>query len=258
VRKLARLTDHVACILPFEERYLRDRGVRATYVGHPLLESMPPRPETMPDFAEAWYEGAWRVALLPGSRPEEITGHTKALIEVSDAIRRKWHRAQCVFTARTEEVAHIIAKTGKDADLDIAVGKTREVLANSHFAVAVSGTVTLEAAYFGVPMVIFYRTGRILRALRRALGTWGVPTPRFALVNILGGRAVVPEIMPWNGDTRPLKEVVLEVLDDVGYLFEARRNLLDVVDTLRVGADKPASDNAADLIVNVLRERRRA
>ena len=82
VRKLARLTDQVACILPFEQRYLWDRGVNAAYVGHPLFDSLPPRPPDPPDLAEAWTHGRWRVALIPGSRQAEIRGHMRALLAV--------------------------------------------------------------------------------------------------------------------------------------------------------------------------------
>jgi lipid-A-disaccharide synthase len=257
VRKLARLTDHVACILPFEQRYLRDRGVNATYVGHPLLDALPPRPAAFPDLADAWYKGAWQVALLAGSRPGEITGHTRALLTVAQAIRRRWSKARCIFAARNEECGAAIAKACKGAALEIAVGRTRQILASSHFAVAVSGTVTLEAAYFGVPMVIFYRTGAFVRSLRWIFGKWAVPTPRFALVNILAGRNIVPELMPWRGNIDALRDMVLEVMDDLGYLFESRRNLLDVVEPLRVHAPQTASDNAAELIVKVLQNHRR-
>jgi lipid-A-disaccharide synthase len=258
VRKLARLTDAVACILPFEQRYLRDRGVNATYVGHPLLDTLPPRPAVLPDLAEAWYEGTWRVAMLPGSRPGEISGHTPALLEIADLIRRRSPKATCVFSAYSENCAEAVAKLCEDPEVEITVGKTREVLASSHFAVAVSGTVTLEAAYFGVPMVIFYRTGLVVRTLRRLLGKRAVPTPYFALVNILAGRRIVPEFMPWRGNVGPVKEMVQEVLDDLGYLFEARRNLLEVTESLRVPPPQTASGNAADLIIKVMESRRRA
>ncbi|MFB3894188.1 MAG: lipid-A-disaccharide synthase [Phycisphaerae bacterium] len=257
VRKLARLTNAVACILPFEEPYLRHRGVNATYVGHPLLESLPQR-GALPDLLDAWAEGNWRIALVPGSRSGEIKGHTKALLAAARTIRRRWPGAQCTFTARTLAAAQAIRRAIGATDgegLAIAVGKTRQVLAESHFAVVVSGTVTLEVAYFGVPMVVFYRVGSVLRAFRWLLGKWAVPTPHFSLVNILAGRRIVPELMPWHGQMRPLVEVVSEVMGEVGYLLEARKDLLAVVDTLRLDGAGCASDNAADLIVNVLGQR---
>jgi lipid-A-disaccharide synthase len=134
--------------------------------------------------------------------------------------------------------------------LDITVGQTREVLAGSHFTVACSGTVTLQAAHFGVPTVVFYRTSWLLSLLHRTLGRFPrlMRTRYLSLVNILAGRRVVPELMPWRGNVRLLQQVVLEVMDDLGYLFEMRREMLRIVQPLRVERPGSASDNAAKLI----------
>lgn len=258
VKKLARLTDHVACILPFEEHYLQDRGVRATFVGHPLTESLPARPDPMPDLVEAWADGAWKIALLPGSRDGEIAHHTPALLAVAGAVARRWPKARFTLTARTEESAAAIRKAARrslPAGVEIVVGQTRPTLAASHFAVAVSGTVTLEVAHFGVPMVIFYRVPPLIRLLRRLLGKWGVPTPSFSLVNILAGRKIVPELMPWNGRNRPLIDRVLEVMEELGYLVETRGELVKVVDSLRMTGEGSASERTADLVVQALQSR---
>jgi lipid-A-disaccharide synthase len=257
VRKLARLTDEVACILPFEQRYLRHRSVRATYVGHPLFDELPQRPAEPPDLADAWMSGQWRVALLPGSRRGEIRAHTKALIDVAEHIQRRWSAARCIFTVATEACGEAVRKIAGGRELEISVGRTREVLSTAHLAVAVSGTVTLEAAWFGVPMVIFYRTSRTLRLLHRLFGQWGVPTPHFSLVNILAGRRLVPELMPWNGSARHLRSMVLDVMGDPGYLLEAREGLRKVVEPLRVEPPASASDNAAEIVVRAIRRQER-
>ncbi|MBS3734348.1 MAG: lipid-A-disaccharide synthase [Phycisphaerae bacterium] len=254
-RKLARLTDAVACILPFEQRYLRDRGVNATYVGHPLFETLPPRPEHPADLAEAWSEGTWRVAMLPGSRPGEIRQHAAALLATSRTVTRRWPKARCTFVTHSERCAESIRKAAGKHRPDVVVGRTKEMLAESHFAVAVSGTVTLEVAYFGVPMVILYRTSRLLRAMLRTVGRWGVPTPHFSLVNILAGRRIVPELMPWHGAAKPLVNLVMEMLHDIGYLHEARQELIDLIDPIRAEMTRPASDAAAELACKTLERR---
>lgn len=249
VRKLARLTDQVACILPFEQRYLRDRGVNARYVGHPLLDTLPPRPDPAPDLADAWLSGAWRVAMLPGSRPGEIGGHSRALLAAAGRIRRRWPDARCTFSVRGDAAAEALRRMCPRDEIDIAVGRTREVLARSHFAVAVSGTVTLEAAYFGVPMVILYRVSRLGYGL---VGRWLLRTPHLSLVNILAGRRLVPELMPWHGGSRQVIDMVLEVMDDLGWLFEARRQLLGLLEPLRLPPGQTASGNAADLALKMI------
>jgi len=253
VRKLARLTDVVACILPFEERYFRDRGVNATYVGHPLFDTLDPLEGPLPDLAEAWSEGTWNVALLPGSRPGEIKGHIPALLDVARVIRRRWSRAVCTITAHNDSGArciHAACKGRLPQHVEVVVGKTRQVLRSAHVAVAVSGTVTLEVAHFGVPMVIFYKVNAIGHKL---VGPFlGISTPHLALVNILAGKRIVPELMPWYGRIRPVREMVMDVMQDLGCLYDMREAILEVTAPLRAAPPATASDNAADLAIELL------
>ena len=262
VRKLAELTDRVACILPFEEQYLRGRGVKATFVGHPIFDMHPRRPESLPDLLGAWHEGTWQVALLPGSRPAELGGHTRPLIRVGQAILKRWPRAKCVFATLTAAGAERIrqaVRRSRCPELEIAVGNraAMEVLSRSHFAVAGSGTVTLQAAYCGVPMVVFYRTGPLARVLYHTIGRSRkvVGTPHLSLVNILAGRRIVPELIPWRGNMGRLIDTVLEVMNDVGCLEEMRQGVLKLVEPLHVPPPGSAARNAARLALELLGRR---
>ena len=253
VKKLSRLTDRVACILPFEQPYLCDRGVRATFVGHPLMDALPP-PGPPSDLIEAYADGTWRVALLAGSRAGEIAHHAPALVGVAKEIQRRWPRATCTFAAKTKEAAQAIALACDKAgagNVPVLMGHTHEVLAGAHVAIVTSGTVTLEAAYFGVPMVIFYRTSRLLGAMHRLLGRWAVPTRFLSLVNILAGRALVPELMPWHGNVRKVTGAAMEMMEDLGRLCQMRQQLLELVGPLRA-ASGTAADNAAQLVLELV------
>ena len=259
VKKLARLTDAVACILPFEEEYLRSRGVNATYVGHPIFDDIAPAPETLSDLADAWYTGAWEVALLPGSRPAEIEHHAGLLLAVAEALRKRWPAARCAFATLHGSGEGRIRKIADKAgfpDVEVLVGarSAQELLARSHFALVGSGTVTLQAAHCGVPMVVFYRTGPLMSVLYRTLGRMRsvVATPHFALVNILAGRRIVTELVPWRNNVRRLTDTVMEVIGDLGYLHEMRQSLLEVVRPLRSPHPGGASQCAADLILQTL------
>ncbi len=297
VKKLARLTDRVACLLPFEEEYLRSRGVPATFVGHPIFDGAPPVPQP-PDLIDAWFHGTWRVALLPGSRPGEIAAHTGAALEVAKAIFRRWPKATCTFALHTEAGAESVrqacecstgvspvsttgilpVESGQACGAETAprrMGGTpmpqqamppqrigivagpnaaEEVLAHSHFAVVCSGTVTLQVARLGVPMVVFYKTGLLVRAMDRALG-WSerfVPTKSYVLPNILAGRQIVPELVPWAGDARPLVRTVLEVMSELGHLVEMRENLRTVAGPLAVPPPGSAAENVARIAMELL------
>jgi len=248
VRKLARLTDRVACILPFEQDYLRRRGVQARFVGHPMFDHLSPRPAELPDLQAASQSGRWCVALLPGSRPGEITAHAPAMTAAAEAITQRWPQARCTFTAPDETAAERIAAAAGLPRADIAVGRTAEVLAQCHFAVAASGTVTLEVAHYGVPMVIVYRVSRAGYSL---VGRWLIRTPYLSLVNILAGRQITPELMPWFGNINQLVRATLDMMSDPDALARARRDLLDVTAPLE-RRPKPTAEAVADMIVELL------
>ena len=255
VGKMARLTDRVACIIPFEQRYLRDRGVHATYVGNPVFDHLEERTSQPHDLAKAWAHGKWRVALVPGSRAGEIKGNAKALLAAAQAIKRRWGGAECTFTARTQRDANTIARQCGRDDLKIAVGQTMEVFERSHFAVICSGTVTLQAAHFGLPMVVFYRTGPMVRLLYATVRRyrWIVGTPSLSLVNILAGRRIVPELMPWRGNPNALVTMVMQTMEELGYLIEMQQQLGEIVKPLRPVDGKTAAENTAELVIDELR-----
>jgi len=258
IKKVRKLTDHVACLLPFEEDYFRHRGVAATYVGHPLFDQLPPQPRAKdcPDLAQAWLDGCWRVALLPGSRPGEIRKHTGSLLRLASAITSRWPGAKCTIIAANQGAERNILRAVDEANkgqppsqlCDIVVGNTAAVLGDSHFAVAVSGTVTLEVAHFGVPMIVLFRTSRLVYYLLR----WLLRIKNFSLVNILAGRAVVPELIPWFGDEKKLAATTIGALEDIGSLVATRRKLLNLTAPLATPRQGGASANTADIIAEML------
>lgn len=246
VRKLRRLTDAVACILPFEQQYFRARGVNAHFVGHPLFDNLPPADP--PDLAAARDQGRWRIALLPGSRQREIQAHAPALAEVMARLGRRYPAAEFTFTALNAASAELIRRCAGRDDLPVEIGQTAKVLSRSHLAVAASGTVTLEVAHFGVPMVIFYRASKWAYRLTRR---WLIRAPRLSLVNILAGERIVPELIPWSGDVGQLVAPAEAMLQDVPGLQRLRQRLRQLVEPLRPSG--AAADNAAELVIKTMR-----
>ena len=228
VRKIRRLTDAVACILPFEPDYLAARGAEGRFVGHPLFDELPAADP--PDILAAAERGQFRIALLPGSRASEIARHAPALAAVRDRLARRYPQAEFTFTAVDDRAADAIARATGRNDLAIQVGDTPGVLKRSHFAVAASGTVTLEIAHFGVPMVVFYRVSRLGYGL---LYWWIVRTKYGSLVNILAGRQLVPELMPWFGNVDELARQAEAVLADPAAMARTRAELLALVAPLK-------------------------
>jgi len=254
IKKVRRLTDHVACLLPFEEEYFRSRDVAATFVGHPLFDRLPESRESRecPDLAGAWHEGSWRVAMLPGSRAGEIAGIAPAMAVTAAEICKRWAKAECTFLAADELAADRIRAATRREDLHIVTGDPDRVLSDSHFAVAASGTVTLQVASYGIPMAIVYNISAWQKLFWKLFVRRLIRTKHLSLVNILAGREIVPELMPYFRNTGEVVSTAIECMEDYGWLYSTRDKLLELTEPLRSRGLETAAGRTADLIVDML------
>ncbi|MDM8005726.1 MAG: lipid-A-disaccharide synthase [Phycisphaerae bacterium] len=213
IGRLRRRVDRVATILPFEEEYFRQRRVNACYVGHPLIEQLAGyRPESslLDNLRGA---GSPVIACLPGSRSHVIGEVLPGQIEVARAVGRHYPRAAFLFAAADGRAATLIQERLPIADLNcrIEVAHLPEVLSAADFALCASGTATLEAACHGVPMVVMYNGSKWGY---RLVGRHLITTPYLSLVNILAGRRIVPEFMPYYDSTAPIAAEAIDILDN--------------------------------------------
>jgi lipid-A-disaccharide synthase len=204
---LRRAIDRLAVTLPFEESWFAARGVPATYVGHPLIDLF--RPTGRDSARAALGLGPGHVlALLPGSRSDEIRRHLPLLL-----------RALAWLPPEVQPV--IAAAPGAGAALydglapAVARGTTEAVLGAADAALCASGTATLEAAIAGVPTAVFYRLSPLSHAVARRL----VRVPSVALPNLILGQAA-------------LRELIQDEMTPAALAFEARR-LLDPSEAAR-------------------------
>lgn len=253
IRKLARLTDHVLCLLPFEEEYFSSRGVKATFIGHPVMNEALPAPPAMeePDEedAEARANGLPCIALLPGSRPSEIRHNLPSMIATVDGIRRATYPDMAVRIVSADEAAAALARSviaNLPRFITIVVDQLHETLDWADAALVCSGTATLNVVRHDVPMVAMFRMSRPPWLL---FGRWMVRSPLRALPNIVAGRRVVPEFIPHFGSDEPIAEALTEVLTD-GALQAAQREAFAMIRSL-FDAHDPACQ-AVDVIEAVM------
>lgn len=192
--RMRKTVSHVAAILPFEEAFFRGLGIRATFVGHPLRDR-PPEPR---ELARQRIGAGDRpvVALFPGSRAAEI----RRMGPLFDDVARRLRIARpdaLVITGRRDGSS---IRDGVPAEIAVAAADA---------ALCKSGTITLQAALAGVPMVIAYRTSPATHWLARRL----VRVPFIGLPNILLGRSVVPELVQDEATPDTLARGVLSLLD---------------------------------------------
>jgi lipid-A-disaccharide synthase len=199
--QLAATITRAAVILPFEEKLLREHGVAATFVGHPLLD----RAERMPTRQEARAalglpDDATVLALFPGSRAQEIARHLQEFIATARELERRRSGLRVLVSA-----APHVALDSSRCPYPIVHSASFTVLCAADAAMCKSGTTTLEAAVAGCPLVVAYRTNALTYAAARRL----VKIPDIGLVNVVAGRRVAPEFV--QGALQP--SVVADALE---------------------------------------------
>ena len=187
LEKLARLVTKAAVILPFEEPLLREHGIDATFVGHPLLDraaSLPTRESAREQLGLS--RDAPTLALFPGSRAQEIGRHLDLFVATARELERMHPGLQVVVSG-----APNMRLDAARCPYPVVSSSSFAVLRAADAALCKSGTTTLEAAVAGCPMVVAYRTSAITYAAARHL----VRIPHIGLVNVVAGREVAREFV---------------------------------------------------------------
>ena len=191
-RQLRRAADAVVCLFRFEEELLRRAGMKAVYLGYPLLDgvrSSLSRERTLEGLGFGPSEHY--IVFLPGSRPAEIAYHQPLFVEVLARLRRAAKRVRGVMVATEASPKSGAGDREAEGGMVVVRENRYDVMRHADCACAVSGTVTAELALLGVPMAVCYHLPWLSRLLARAL----VRVPSFALPNILAGKRFVPEVL---------------------------------------------------------------
>jgi lipid-A-disaccharide synthase len=251
MKTMKRLADRVLVIFPFEERIYQDAGVPVEWVGHPLLDVMPaprPKPEIAADLGLRPTDPI--VALLPGSRRNEVAAILPDLVAAAREIRRRLPAAQVVVARAPHVSARLLEPLNElDPPAVIVEGRADDVLGVADVALVASGTVTVQAALHECPMVVVYR----LSPLTYRLGRRFVRVDTFAMANLVAGRRVVPELIQDDFQPARVAEEALRILTDPVRAGEMRRALAEV--RARLGT-AGASARAAHAVLEVARRPR--
>src|ERR1019366_7504667 len=192
VRLLRKYITKALVIFPFEEQFYRERGVDATFVGHPLADLPKPTIERA-DYAAQYHldpEKHW-ITLMPGSRVKEVGMNLPAILESASQFGLAYEFLLPV--APTLDRSWIASLIGNSAPIHL-VPESLPALYHSRAGIIASGTATVEAAMMSLPFVMVYRVSR----LTYWLGKPRVKVPHFAMVNLIAGKEVVPELVQNN------------------------------------------------------------
>jgi lipid-A-disaccharide synthase len=253
-RAMCRYVDHVLALLPFEpEEYRRLRGPPCSYVGHPLTEQTATlRPNA--DEQKRRNEAPPVLLVLPGSRRSEIRHHMAAFGETLGRLRDEGVAFELILPTMPHLLDAVSEglKSWKVAPrIVIGEQEKRAAFRIARAALAKSGTVTLELALAGVPMVTAYRTGAVEAwILIRAINVKSV-----ILANLVVGENVVPEFLQQDCTPEKLMPALRDVLDD----SRLRRRQVEAfagIDTVMSTGNQPPGVRAADIVLATLRKAR--
>jgi lipid-A-disaccharide synthase len=250
VRLLRRYINKALVIFPFEEKFYRDRGVDATFVGHPLADLPPPAIDREAyattyslDAAKPW------ITLMPGSRTKEVGMNLPTILESASKLGAEYEFVLPV--APTLDRSFLESLIGGSRDSVRLVPDALAALAHSRAGIIASGTATVEAAMMGVPFVMVYRVS----PLTYFLGRSRVKVPHFAMVNLIAGREVVPELVQDDFTATKVVARVKEILLD-GQARDRMIEDLAAVKTLLRGPNPERihpADRAAEEIMQLLK-----
>jgi lipid-A-disaccharide synthase len=248
VQLMKRLVERVICIFPFEEKFYRDAGVAADFVGHPLADSVQPK-MSRAEFCAQFSLNAGKpvVALLPGSREGEVKHHLPSLLEAASLLRRKFPCQFVLALAPDVSACAISGLVQMEPSVRLVQGATYDALAHSDCAIVASGTATVEAALLGAPMVVVYRLSAASAFVARRL----VRVPHFAMPNLIAGRPIVPEFFQEAFTPEAVAKEIARLLEFPEARRAMQRDLAEVREKLRGPGGNPI-ERAAEILAGLL------
>jgi len=248
IHKVRRFVDRMLVIFPFEELFYREHGINVTFVGHPLAEV--PLPSTSrKDFADQYHldpSKSW-VGLLPGSRFKEIRLNLPEMIEAASQLQEPLEfLLPLAPTLTPEHIAHVRAMLPSKGARIVPVNDARATLHHARASVVASGTATVEAALIGNPFLVVYRVSELTYSVAKRV----VKVPHVAMVNLIAGCEVVPELIQSDFTARNVVLHLQKLLHNESIRAQTQTDLAKVGASLH--ADKSPIEQVASITVELM------
>ncbi len=242
VKTIRKYIDQMLVIFPFEENWYHERGVKASFTGHPIIDEFVPTKkgelcrELNLDSTQPI------ITLYPGSRQQEVNQHLPIMIQASQKLSQYYNNLQFVLGAATQINLN---KWNLPNWVKVETQQPQLALEAADLAIVASGTSTVEAAVFGTPMIIVYK----MAALSWWLSTKLVKVPFAGMVNIIAGNEIMPELLQDNFTVDQVFEKAQEILSNPDMMNEMQSELKKVRNALKGSG---ASQNAAEKILEYI------
>jgi lipid-A-disaccharide synthase len=246
VKRIGKLVDHMAVILPFEERFYKEHGVAVTFVGHPLLDFQLPAPA---EIIGNRIKDGLIIGLLPGSRDNEIRQHLPVMLAAADILKARLKNVKFKIShapsVDRNRIERLVGTHRQREEFEVVSNGVEKVFQQSDLIVAASGTVTLQAAIHGVPMVIMYKVSPLSYWLGRAL----IRVKHIGLVNLVAGKELAPELVQAKASALNIASAIEQMCNDADGLNRVRQQLRALRHLLGgAGASERVADIAFELL----------
>jgi lipid-A-disaccharide synthase len=245
VKKIRRLVDHMAVILPFEAQFYHQYQVPVTFVGHPLLDRELPITDDSASHADLS-----TIALLPGSRDGEVSRHLPVMLAAAERLTRKNGKLKFLVsqapTVQGNLLASIVSAFSGKIACEIDNNEIGKILGRCGFAIVVSGTASLETAVHATPMVIIYR----LSPLSYRIGRIMIKVDYAGLINLIAEKEVIPELLQQDASAETIAERVYELISDPARLARMKKDMARAV--IKLGGPGAAA-RTADVALKMLK-----
>jgi len=233
VKTMRRVINRLFCIFPFEEAFFRENGVPVTYIGHPAATRVRPALSREEFFQKHNLPGGRPlVAVLPGSRRSEALRHLPELVRTAEILGRE-RELSFILPASPTCGAAFFAEPLAGSPIRAIEGEAWDAMAYCDVALAASGTVTVEGALLGAPMVTFYKVTGVSWAIGKML----VDVPFYSMVNLIAQKKVVPELMQDEMTGERLAAEASLILNNAGERAKMKQELARVAAALSGGGD---------------------
>lgn len=248
VKKIARLVDHMAVILPFEAPFYERAGVPVSFVGHPMTDMVnvsKNRVEAAASFGLA--PDRKIVGLFPGSRRNEIERLLPVIIAAAVQLKQRFPEIQFALPLASTLNSDTITPQLTAAGLNVTITRDRihDLIRACDAVISVSGTVTLEIALVGTPMVIIYKLSPLTYQLAKRL----IKVPNIGLCNIVAGQTVVKELIQDEANAGNISDEIAAILSVADYDNAIRQKMAEIRSRLGCGG---ASKNVAELTLKLM------
>lgn len=249
IRKITKAVDLMLTLLPFETKFYEQHKVPVRYVGHPLADQIPLRPDKFAARrALCIDENATYVALLPGSRRQEIRFMAETfLLAAKQALQKKPHLrflTAHVNELRYQEFYEYYKQFAPDLPLEFFTRRSQDVMAAADVVVVTSGTATLETMLFKKPMIIAYRMSRFTFQMAKLL----VKTPYAGLPNLLSNELLVPELIQDNAKAETISQHIIDYLENPEKVESLQNKFIEIHRSLQFDSSRRASEAIFEML----------